>query len=120
VVIGLASDVSCCLFEGGSEVEHIKLPLLLLLHLLLSAILGLHADDPSLEILLHALHDHARPADLALSGQDRHLSALLQRLADQLHRLLHVHVLDPLELQRLLHHWQHFPHLRHQYQCKNN
>lgn len=110
-------DVSCCFFESGSKVEDVEFPLLLLLHLLFSAVLSLHADNPGLEILLNALHDHAGSADLALTTHECDLASLLQCLSDQFDGFVDVYMLDSLEL-GLLDHWLHLSRLRHQYQSK--
>lgn len=65
-----------CPGEGDSEVEYVELAVFLLLLAILSA----HAGNPGLELLLNSLHDHAYPADLALSGHQLHFIAALELL----------------------------------------
>ena len=82
------------LLEDGSEVEHLDVSL----PVLLSGVFGLHGEDAGLAVLLDPLHDHARPADLALPHHQLHLLVVFESLPHCFHRLVDVDVVHPLEL----------------------
>ena len=61
-------------------------------------LLWLHTDNPSLAVFLDSLHDHAGPADLALLGHKFYLLVLDELILDLLDSLVHIDVVDSLEL----------------------